>query len=205
MSFGAPAMLLALFGVAIPIAIHLINRRRAQRVRFPALEFLLKSNLKLARRLKVKQVLLLAMRISIFLLIPLAMARPALDCSGTGETPDGRLPTSVLLLIDDSSSMSAPRGSGTAYQDAIEDATRVVRSLRSWDQVALVFVGDTSVAAVPAFTDDRSRVLRALEEHAPRFGGGTLRDALAEARDHRPCRPQSDRGRGPSSRRTRLS
>ena len=183
MSFGAPAMLLALLGVIVPIAIHLINRRRAQKVRFPALEFLLKSNQKLARRLKVKQVLLLAMRISIFLLIPLAMARPALDCSGAAGTTDGRLPTSVLLVIDDSASMSAPRGGGSAYEEALEEAEGIVRSLRSWDQVALVFSGDTADVAVPTFTDDRSSVLAALEDHTPRFGGGTLRDALAEARD----------------------
>lgn len=184
MTFGAPMMLLALLGVAVPIAIHLINRQRAVRVRFPALEFLLKSNQKLARRLKIKQVMLLAMRISIFLLIPIAMARPSMDCSGGAEErPDGRLPASVVLVIDDSSSMSAPWEGSTRYDVAVAEALDAVRNLRSWDQVAVVFAGASAVYAVPSFTDDRSEVLDALREHQPRFGAGSLRAALADARD----------------------
>lgn len=183
MSFGAPSMLLALVAVVVPIAIHLINRRRAQRVRFPALEFLVRSNRKLARRLKLKQILLLAMRIGVFLLIPLAMARPSVTCSGAPDSADGRLPTSVLIVIDDSASMSARRGDSTAYDDAVASARRIIRSSRSWDQIALVFVGDSIAHAVPTFTDDRSRVLRALGEHRPRLGGGELRPALAAARE----------------------
>ena len=176
-------MLFALIAVVVPIAIHLINRRRAQRVRFPALEFLVRSNRKLARRLKLKQILLLAMRVGVFLLIPLAMARPSATCGGASDSPDGRLPASILIVIDDSASMSARRGDSTVYEDALAEARRVIRSSRSWDHVALVFAGDTAQLGVPTFTDDRSRVLRALDEHNPRFGGGDLRSALAEARE----------------------
>ncbi|MFT6396762.1 MAG: hypothetical protein ACJAYU_001505 [Bradymonadia bacterium] len=176
-------MLLALLGVAVPIAIHLINRQRAVKVRFPALEFLLKSNKKLARRLKIKQVMLLAMRISIFLLIPIAMSRPAMDCSGGGEQVDGRLPASVVIVIDDSASMSAPFEGSTRYDAALTQARDSVRGLRSWDQVAVVFAGSSAVYAVPSFTDDRSEVLGAIRDHQPRFGGGSLRTALADARD----------------------
>lgn len=183
MTFGSPIMLLALLGVAIPIAIHLINRQRAVKVRFPALEFLLKSNQKLARRLKVKQVMLLAMRISVFLLVPLAMARPALNCGGGGEHTDGRLPASVVIVVDDSASMSALKSGSTRYAAGVERAEQAVRDLRSWDQVAVVFAGSSDTYAVPTFTDDRSEVLDALREHQPRYGGGNLRSALAAARD----------------------
>ena len=43
MSFLAPLMLLGALGLAIPIAIHLIGRRRAKVVRFAAIDFLLQG------------------------------------------------------------------------------------------------------------------------------------------------------------------
>ncbi len=184
MNFQSPLMLLGLLAVAAPIVIHLINRQRAARVHFPALEFLLASKRKLARRLKLKQLALLAMRISFFILLPLAMARPSMFCGGEQtQSADARLPASVVLLVDDSGSMSAPGDGGTLYTEAVARARDTVRGLRSWDQVALVFTSGASEVAVGEFTDDRGAVLDALEAHVPRFGASDVRAALVAARE----------------------
>ena len=50
MTFLAPLMLLGLVGVAIPLVIHLIGRRRARVVKFAALAFLIGSKRKTSRR-----------------------------------------------------------------------------------------------------------------------------------------------------------
>ena len=62
MSFLAPLMLVGLLGVAVPIAIHLIGRRRARVVRFAALDFLMASKRKTARRLQLREKVLFAVR-----------------------------------------------------------------------------------------------------------------------------------------------
>jgi hypothetical protein len=104
MGFLSPFLLAGLALISVPVIIHLRNRQRAARVPFPAIEFLLRSEKKLARRLKVKQLLLLLLRISLFLLLPLAMAQPYL-ASDAGETAGDRLPTSYVFVLDASFSM----------------------------------------------------------------------------------------------------
>src|SRR5262249_61315724 len=67
--FANPAYLVA--GVALissPIIIHLINRMRFKRVRWAAMEFLLKAQKKSRRRLIIEQLILLMLRC---LLVPL--------------------------------------------------------------------------------------------------------------------------------------
>src|ERR687896_548490 len=48
--------------VSVPIIIHLINRMRFKRVRWAAMEFLLKAQKRNRRRLIIEQLLLLALR-----------------------------------------------------------------------------------------------------------------------------------------------
>ena len=57
---------------AVPIIVHLINRLRYRRVRFAAMEFLLKSQQRNRRRLMVEQLILL--------LIADSRSSPACSC-----------------------------------------------------------------------------------------------------------------------------
>lgn len=61
--------------IGSPILIHLINRMRFKRVRWAAMEFLLKSQKRNRRKLIVEQLLLLMLRILLVLLIALIVAR----------------------------------------------------------------------------------------------------------------------------------
>src|SRR5439155_3515178 len=61
--------------ISSPIIIHLINRMRFKRVRWAAMEFLLKSQKRNRRRLIIEQLLLLALRILLVLLAGLLVAR----------------------------------------------------------------------------------------------------------------------------------
>ena len=60
MEFGNAALLAGMALGAIPVIIHLINRQRAKLRHFAAIEFLLLSDKRIARRLKLKQLLVLA-------------------------------------------------------------------------------------------------------------------------------------------------
>lgn len=183
MRFGNPILLLGLLAIVVPIIVHLVNRQRARRQPFPAMAFLLKSNEKLARRLKIKQWLLLALRVSVFALLPLAMARPAAQCGGSGTSSDGRLPTSVVLVVDDSGSMSTVTRGDSAWTDANDRAERVLRDLRAWDQAAVVIASARPEPVSGDPTEERRPVRDALASHAPVYGPSDLSAALATAVD----------------------
>lgn len=61
--------------ISSPIIIHLINRMRFRRVRWAAMEFLLKSQKRNRRRLIIEQLILLLLRILLVLLAGLLLAR----------------------------------------------------------------------------------------------------------------------------------
>ena len=73
LAFVAPWFLFAGAGmVSVPIVIHLLNRRRFKTVYWAAMEFLLKALKKNRRRLRFEQLLLLATRCLVLLLLGMA-------------------------------------------------------------------------------------------------------------------------------------
>ncbi len=88
--------------VGSPILIHLINRMRFRRVRWAAMEFLLKSQKRNRRRLIIEQLILLALRILLVLLAGLLLAR-FLGFSWAGFQAKNTL---HVVLFDDRLSMA---------------------------------------------------------------------------------------------------
>jgi hypothetical protein len=93
------AMVLGGMLIAAPIIIHLINRMRFKRLRWAAMEFLLKSQKKMRRKLIVEQLILLLLRILLVLLAGFLMARFLMARSSSDEG------TTHFVLIDDTFSM----------------------------------------------------------------------------------------------------
>jgi hypothetical protein len=85
--------------VSAPILIHLINRMRFKRVRWAAMEFLLKSQKRNRRRLIIEQLILLALRCLLVLLAGFLVARYI------GGTSKGQGATHIVI-IDDTPSMA---------------------------------------------------------------------------------------------------
>lgn len=102
--FSNPAYLaIAAALVSVPIIIHLINRMRFKRIRWAAMEFLLKAQKRTRRRLIIEQLLLLALRCLLVALIGLLVMRFV----GLGDW--GQLtakPNVHLVLLDDTLSMN---------------------------------------------------------------------------------------------------
>src|ERR1700693_2937971 len=88
--------------VSSPIIIHLINRMRFKRLRWAAMEFLLKSQKRNRRRLIIEQLLLLFLRCLLVALAVLLVARFAGFSWGNNQAKD----TTHLVLLDDTLSMS---------------------------------------------------------------------------------------------------
>src|SRR5215207_3372611 len=87
--------------VSAPIIIHLINRMRFKRVRWAAMEFLLKAQKRTRRRLIIEQLILLALRCFLIALVGLLVSR----FIGCGDSNFGGKPNLHIALIDDTPSM----------------------------------------------------------------------------------------------------
>src|SRR5262249_6657647 len=92
-------MIAGLILVSAPIIIHLINRMRFRRVRWAAMEFLLKSQKRNRRRLIIEQLILLALRCLLVLLAGFLVAR------FVGAKPTGQGATHIVI-VDDTPSMA---------------------------------------------------------------------------------------------------
>lgn len=75
-SFSDPLMLIGLLAAGIPILLHLLNRIRSPIVPFPTLRFLKVTAQKTSRRRQLQQWLLLLLRMAVFAMIAMAIARP---------------------------------------------------------------------------------------------------------------------------------
>ncbi|PJB35841.1 MAG: hypothetical protein CO108_24725 [Deltaproteobacteria bacterium CG_4_9_14_3_um_filter_63_12] len=182
MSVLQPLMLWFLAAAAVPVLIHLYNRRKAVRRQIPTIQFLLDSKRRLARQLKLRQFLLLALRVGVFLLIPLALAKP-FWFTGSDEEGNDRLPTATVIIVDDSASMLAITTSGaSAYEVAVERAREAVEELDDWDDSALLFTSEAESGRLE-LSGDRAPVLERLSEHRPTQRRTELTPALQNARD----------------------
>lgn len=184
MGFLQPLLLLGLLGVAVPIAVHLVNRKKAVRQSFPAIWLLAASKRQTAPASKLKQRLLLAARILTFLALPLAFAQPFLsgEVGGASSRLD-RLPSSVVIVLDDSASMSWGRdGSAERFAAAVDAASSAIGDLRSWDEVSLIVASSPPQLLTGDLSTGHGTVRKALEEYRPRFGGGDLAGALEQAK-----------------------
>ncbi len=88
--------------VSLPILIHLINRMRFKRVRWAAMEFLLKSQKRNRRRLIIEQLILLALRCLLVMLFAFLVA----EFVGLSASIFSQTETVHVVILDNTLSMS---------------------------------------------------------------------------------------------------
>ncbi len=124
--FLHPTLAAGALGLAlIPVLIHLINRRRYVKVPWAAMRFLLAAKRGRARRVRIEQFLLLALRIAVIVLFGLGIARPYLSAATMPILGDSRVHR--IVILDNSLSMRATTSGGVAGDEA---ATRFLRAKR---------------------------------------------------------------------------
>ncbi len=109
MLFLNPLLLWGLLAAAIPIAIHLINRRRHKTIQWAAMQFLLKATRESRGKKKLRHILILTCRALAIAALVFAAARPIV--SGLMGWGGGSIDT-VVLLLDRSASMESKPGDG---------------------------------------------------------------------------------------------
>lgn len=182
--FVSPAF--ALGGVALialPIIIHLLNRRRFRVVNWAAMSFLLAALKKNRRRLQFEQWLLLATRCGLLALLGLALARPV-ACSNSPVTAGATRSGLHVLVIDNSGSMAfeANRpGAATHLDQARRLARATIESLSpGGEAVAVITASRPAKLALPP-TYDLSAAAAAIDRIEQTAAGTDLPGALSTA------------------------
>jgi hypothetical protein len=173
--------------VSVPILIHILNRRRFKVVPWAAMEFLLRAMKKNRRRLRFEQLLLLATRCGVLLLLGLALSRP-LGCQDSSLADlAGRRTGLHVFVIGNGYSMAYEAGRAGA-RTHLDQAKIIAKAL-----IHRLSSGGESVAIVTASSPPRQIIgspiydLKAAEDAVDRidqFWGATDEaGALALARD----------------------
>ena len=163
--------LLALAGAAVvPLLLHLLRRRIGAKLDFPAVRYLRRAEKEHSRELKLRNMLLMLLRVAVVLLLALAAARPL----GPGFGP-GHPPTAWAIVLDNSMSTSAIVD-GRSVLDRLRDAARrAVGEATSGDRLWLVTAG------VAVTAGSASQVIAAIGQVEPLAGAGSLRAATERA------------------------
>ena len=76
-AFLSPLYLLAAAAAAVPLLIHLMRRRIGTKVDFPAVRYLARAEREHSRKLRLRNLLLMLLRVAAVLAVVLAAGRPS--------------------------------------------------------------------------------------------------------------------------------
>ena len=152
MTFLNPAILIGLAAATIPVIIHLLNLRKLKKIEFSTLIFLKELQKNKIRRVKLKQWILLALRVLIILLIVTAFARPTLEGVSIGGTTSAAK-TTALFILDDSFSMSVVGQNGSYINQAEQTIKELLNNFEEGDEAELILVSGDADGEVPVTTN----------------------------------------------------
>ena len=180
MSFLSAAFLLALPLIAVPIAIHLYRGRRRDVVLWGAMQFLAAAVTKGRRMERLEEMLLMALRLAAVAALVLALARPMIRSTWLGHSTERE----VVLVLDNSMSMSRVVGGQSAVDQMRKKATSVIDSLSNADGVQVLLAAGSEWATAEPIAADASgkrRLKDLIESTEPTLGTADLLDCLQAA------------------------
>jgi len=134
MNFLFPTFLIGLAAIAIPIIIHLFNFRKYKKVYFTNVQFLKELKQESDSKSKLKEWLILAMRILAIACLVFAFAQPFIP--GKSKAVQGE--KAISIYIDNSFSMESTNKKGTLLENAKEYATEIVNTFNASDKFQLL-------------------------------------------------------------------
>jgi hypothetical protein len=152
--FLAPIWLALAGAAAVPLLLHLLRRRVGTRIDFPAARYLARAEQESSAKLRLRNWLLMALRVLAVLLVALAAARPVADLGSASHAP-----TALAVVLDNSLSTTAV-ADGRPVLDALRaEAVRVLAGAGTADRVWLVTAdGRVTGGSVSAVRDAVGRV-----------------------------------------------
>jgi len=170
MSFLNPILLGGLAAIAVPIIIHLLNRRKFHKVVWAAMRFLKASVEQNQRRMRIEDMILLALRCLLVILLALALARPAILSKANDVF--GQSKVTGVIILDNSYSMGVSDGNMTRFDKARDAALEAIDSMPIGSATAVLLASDVVQGAIPEPTFDMNLARRVIRD-APLTDRGT--------------------------------
>jgi len=133
-NFLNSTILFAAAAALIPLIIHLFSRRRVKVVEFSSLRHLKQMQKRQLKRLKIRQWLLLLLRMLVILAVVLAFARPT---SKQGEI-GSHAAVSAVVLFDNSASMNRYVADGNLFEITRKRTMQLLETFSQSDEVCLI-------------------------------------------------------------------
>lgn len=183
MSFLSLWMLWGLPLASLPVIIHLVNRMRHRTVEWAAMRFLQKVTRASTSMAKVRQWLVLLLRVLACAALILALARPLLG--GLLGLRFSGAPDTIVLLLDRSASMQA-RGPGgkTILDSAVRRAAESASVFGGGPRMVLIDSNDGKPAQLP-----KASLLPELPIAVPGDGAAAMPAMLSAAIDYLTAHP----------------
>ena len=164
MTFLNPLLLFGMAAIAAPIIIHMFMNRRIKRVVWAAMRFLQASVQKNQKRMEIEDLLLLALRCLILVLLALALARPVIG--RVADAGAGKGGETAVIALDNSYSMGQSDSSASRFDQARKAAEQVIDSLPSGSSVAVLLFSDVVRASIAEPTYDLNLARKVVRDAA---------------------------------------
>ena len=125
MTFLSPSVFWLLGAISIPIAIHLLNLLRLNKVEFSSIQYIKKLKTSSIRKIKIKKIILLLLRILIITCLVMMMAQPVTHGFMPGWI-SAEQDSKLVILIDNSASMSSQNGEKSYLEQSKNLAMAIV-------------------------------------------------------------------------------
>ncbi len=169
----------ALAAAILPILIHLLTRRRLVERQWPSLRFIEEIQKRRMRRFKLKQILLLVLRVLILLLVIGAFARPAIRGARASTSTGSRERTSIALLLDASYSMGQEAAGVDLFTKARQSAEDILELVSEGDEIAVIPFAEMPAPTSPEPYKSMSGAKQALDSLHLRSGTTDVWNAIA--------------------------
>lgn len=137
LNFLNPFVLFALPAIIIPILIHFLNRTKRKEIPFSTIHFLKQMIHREIRKLRLRQILLMVVRIFLILFLVFAFARPTLK-SDIGPITDDTA-SEIVFIIDNSMSLNTLGLSGNLLDKTREWWFRLSSFFQSNDRISVIW------------------------------------------------------------------
>jgi hypothetical protein len=145
--------------VGLPIILHLILKQEPKRLVFPALRFLKMKQKTSERKMRLRHLLLLALRCLLIALFAVTLYQPTILSTGTINLA-GEQPVAAVLILDTSPSMGYKAGGAgpSRLDEARRRALEFLDDLPKNSRVAVVDPNDPIATWEPTLLEARTRI-----------------------------------------------
>ncbi|MFT5127238.1 MAG: hypothetical protein ACI8W8_000839 [Rhodothermales bacterium] len=148
MNFASPFFLPLLALAATPLVFHFLMKRKRKQLEVPTFLFFYRTDPRLNARRKIRELLLLLMRVLLIAFVILALARPAVSFV---RGLSGRV--AIVIVVDNSGSMIGTSNERhSKLQMAIEGAQSLLTNLDAGSEAGVVTTVDDPALQLPETT-----------------------------------------------------